>query len=136
MHTRYLEAIQEPHQTPVVITRCEEAELDEMGRFVVSKAHQRWLWHAIDHRTGEVLAYGLGTRKDDVFERLKALLEPFGIQQFYPMIGVPMSVIWIKESIRLENTTPENRTQTPHLTNSDQTPGPQNHLLLETGKHA
>ena len=67
----------------MVIARCEEAELDEMGSFVGSKANQRWLWHAIDHRTGVILAYVLGKRKDEVFERLKALLEPFGIQQFY-----------------------------------------------------
>ena len=67
----------------MVITRCEEAELDEMWSFVGSKANQRWLWHAIDHRTGEVLAYVFGKRKDEVFEQLKALLEPFGIQQFY-----------------------------------------------------
>lgn len=78
-----MEAIQEPHKTEVVITRCEEAELDEMWSFVGSKANQRWLWHAIDHRTGEVLAYVFGKRKDEVFEQLKALLEPFGIQQFY-----------------------------------------------------
>ena len=67
----------------MVITRCEEAELDEMWSFVGSKANQRWLWHAIDHRTGEVLAYVFGKGKDEVFEQLKALLEPFGIQQFY-----------------------------------------------------
>ena len=54
-----------------------------MGSFVGSKANQRWLWHTIDHRTGAVLAYGFGKRKDDVFEQLKALLEPFGIQRFY-----------------------------------------------------
>ena len=67
----------------MVLARCEEAELDEMWSFVGSKAHQCWLWHAIDHRTGVVLAYVLRKRKDDVFEQLKALLEPFGIQQFY-----------------------------------------------------
>ena len=32
------------------------SELDEMGSFVQSKAHPRWLWHAIDHHTGMVLA--------------------------------------------------------------------------------
>ena len=75
--------MQEPDQTPVIISRCEEAELDEMWSFVGRKANQRWLWHAIDHRTGEVLAYVFGKRKDEVFEPLKALLEPFGIRQFY-----------------------------------------------------
>ena len=34
----------------------EEAEMDEMWSFVGKKEDQRWLWHAIDHQTGEVLA--------------------------------------------------------------------------------
>ncbi len=37
----------------------EEAEMDEMWSFVQSKRQQRWLWHAIDPRTGAVLAYVL-----------------------------------------------------------------------------
>ena len=61
----------------------EKAELDEMWSFVFSKANQRWLWHAIDHNTGKVLAYVFGRRKDEVFLELKKLLEPFGIKHFY-----------------------------------------------------
>jgi len=61
----------------------EAAEVDEMWSFVGSKAQQRWLWHAIDHLTGVVLAYVLGTRADVVFEQLHALLKPFGIIHFY-----------------------------------------------------
>ena len=57
--------------------------MDEMWSFVGSKAHQRWLWHAIDHLTGVVLAYGLGTRADAVFEQLHTLLQPFGLVHFY-----------------------------------------------------
>jgi insertion element IS1 protein InsB len=60
-----------------------EAEADEMWSFVGSKRHQRWLWHAIDHQTGEVLAYVLSNHQDSAFVQLKALLEPFGIIQFY-----------------------------------------------------
>lgn len=60
-----------------------EAEVDEMWSFVESKGQQRWLWHAIDHSTGEVLAYVLSDHKDTAFLELKALLEPFGITQFY-----------------------------------------------------
>ena len=60
-----------------------EAEADEMWSFVESKAQQRWLWHAIDHQTGEVLAYVLASHKDEAFLQLKSLLEPFGIMQFY-----------------------------------------------------
>jgi len=47
------------------------------------KDNPRWLWHAIDHKSGKVLAYVFGTRKDEVFVQLKALLEPFGITRFY-----------------------------------------------------
>src|SRR5262249_8539595 len=34
-----------------------EAEMDEMWSFVRHKGNPRWLWHAIDHHTGKVLAY-------------------------------------------------------------------------------
>ena len=60
-----------------------EAELDEMWSFVQSKQQQRWLWQAVDHVTGEVLAYVLSTREDSAVLQLKALLQPFGIQHFY-----------------------------------------------------
>lgn len=42
-----------------------------------------WLWHAIDHHTGAVLAYVVGRRKDAVFLQWKGLLEPFGLTRFY-----------------------------------------------------
>ena len=45
--------------------------------------HPRWLWHAIDHQSGTVLAYVFGRRKDAVFLQRQALLEPFGITRFY-----------------------------------------------------
>jgi insertion element IS1 protein InsB len=60
-----------------------EAEMDEMWSFVGHKGNPRWLWHAIDHHTGKVLAYVFGRRKDEVFLRLKALLEPFGLTRYY-----------------------------------------------------
>ena len=67
----------------VVIHKIDEAEVDEMWSFVGNKKEQRWLWHAIDHRTGSVLAYVFGRRKDEVFVELKQLLEPFGITRYY-----------------------------------------------------
>jgi insertion element IS1 protein InsB len=73
----------DPEQVEVIVHKVEEAEVDEMWSFVGSKSQQRWLWHAIDHYTGQVLAYVCGTREDDVFIALKALLEPFGITRFY-----------------------------------------------------
>jgi insertion element IS1 protein InsB len=54
-----------------------------MWSFVGAKASERWLWHAIDHHTGRVLAYVVGTRKDAVFLKLRALLAPFGITRYY-----------------------------------------------------
>lgn len=67
----------------VLIRRADEAEVDEMGSFVGKKKAQRWLWHAIDHCTGQVLAYVLGPRQDQVFLKLKALLEPFKITRYH-----------------------------------------------------
>ncbi len=72
-----------PNEVEGVIRRVDEAEIDAMWSFVGKKKAQRWLWHAVDHRSGKVLAYVLGARKDEVFVQLKALLGSFGIQRFY-----------------------------------------------------
>jgi insertion element IS1 protein InsB len=61
----------------------EKAEMDEMWSVVGSTSQQRWLWHAIDHYTGPILAYVFGPREDETFLQLKALLVPFGITRFY-----------------------------------------------------
>ena len=66
-----------------IVQYVEEAELDEMWSFVKCKQQERWLWHAIDHTTGQILAYVLADHKDAAFLQLKALLAPFGIQTFY-----------------------------------------------------
>jgi hypothetical protein len=58
-------AILNPGQIEVEIWREDElsrrrglsSELDEMWSYVARKTNPRWLWHAIDHRTGKVLAY-------------------------------------------------------------------------------
>jgi insertion element IS1 protein InsB len=60
----------------------EESELDEMWSYVGKKTNPRWLWHAIDRKTGQVVAYVFGRRKDEVFLQLKTLLEPFGIKRY------------------------------------------------------
>jgi insertion element IS1 protein InsB len=54
-----------------------------MWSFVSKKSQQHWLWHAIDHLIGQVLAYVFGAREDEVFLELKALLAPFGITRLY-----------------------------------------------------
>ena len=67
----------------VDLVKIEEAEVDEMWSFVKNKKNQRWLWHAIDHNTHEVLAYQLGSRKDIVFQELQKKLSCFDIEFYY-----------------------------------------------------
>lgn len=89
MNQKLLEWLK-PEQIEVNIIRVEEAteagieesELDEMWSYVGKKTNPRWLWHAIDRQTGQVLAYVFGRRKDKVFLQLKQLLEPFGIKRY------------------------------------------------------
>lgn len=79
-----------PESVEVDIVRVEEpqeagvgeSELDEMWSYVGKKSNPRWLWHAIDRETGQVLAYVFGRRSDEVFLQLKKLLEPFGIHRY------------------------------------------------------
>ena len=60
-----------------------EVRIHRVGAAEVGKKQApRWLWHAIDHQTGKVLAYVFGRRQDAVFLELKQLLEPFGINRF------------------------------------------------------
>jgi len=85
----------------------EESEMDEMWSYVSKKANQRWLWHAINRLTGQVLAYIFGQRKYEVFLKLKKLLEPFGIKKYctdgwgaYERNLSPEQHEWGKEKLR------------------------------------
>jgi insertion element IS1 protein InsB len=73
----------DPLHVDVILRQVEKAEMDEMWSVVGSTSQQRWLWHAIDHYTGPILAYVFGPREDETFLQLKALLVPFGITRFY-----------------------------------------------------
>jgi IS1 transposase len=61
-----------PEQVEIEICRADEltqrrgltSELDEMWSYVGMKAEPRWLWHAIDHYSGAVLAYVFGRRNE------------------------------------------------------------------------
>ena len=72
-----LKSITSFEKLEVKIVKVEEAELDEMWSYVKNKSNKYWLWHAIDHNTGKILAYTFGDRKDKVFRKLKEMLEPF-----------------------------------------------------------
>jgi insertion element IS1 protein InsB len=54
-----------------------------MESYVGKKKYERWLWHAIDHKTGAILAFVVGRRQGRMFLKLKKLLKPFGITKFY-----------------------------------------------------
>ncbi len=58
------------------------SELDKRWSDARSKANPRWLWHAIDHHSGHVLAYVFERRQDPVFLQRQVLLEPFGMTRY------------------------------------------------------
>jgi IS1 family transposase/transposase-like protein len=54
-----------------------ESEMDEMWSFYGDKSHQIWLWWAIDHNTGEPLAFCFGTREHKYLDELRATLSSY-----------------------------------------------------------
>jgi insertion element IS1 protein InsB len=60
-----------------------EVEMDEMWSFVHDKSQEHWLWWAIDHRTGEPLAYVFGTREHANLDTLRGMLTSFDIKTAY-----------------------------------------------------
>ena len=110
----------DPEQVQVEICRADEldqrrglsSELDEMWAYVTRKWNPRWLWHAIDHLTGKVLAYVFGRRKDEVFLQLKRLLEPFGITRYYTDGWALMSAISMPAAPGWQRRTQKSRAST------------------------
>jgi insertion element IS1 protein InsB len=58
-------------------------ELDEMWSFVQKKKNQRWLWLAVNHDNGDIIAYTFGKRQDDVFLEFQKILTPLGFRMYY-----------------------------------------------------
>ena len=61
----------------ITLVRVPEAEMDEMWSFVHDKSRQYWLWWAVDHKTGEPLAYTFGTREHANLDKLRDILNPY-----------------------------------------------------------
>jgi insertion element IS1 protein InsB len=55
-------------------------EMDEMWGRVFCKETPCWLWHAINHENGDVVAFVLGTREHEVLWELLALLANLNIE--------------------------------------------------------
>ena len=60
-----------------------DAEADEFWSFVGNKSNQRWTWYAIDRKSGIILAWHNGKRKDKDFLVLWCLLANFPITRYY-----------------------------------------------------
>ena len=73
--------------------------------FVGKKGNQRWLWHAIDHHTGQVLAHVLAAAKTRSFCS-SALLSPSGSLVFIRIIGGRTNAISHPTCIVRANGTP------------------------------
>jgi insertion element IS1 protein InsB len=78
VHPTHLRTIT-PEDIAVPLERAGDAEMDELGSCVGQTTAQRWVWPAMDHRTGAVVAYVVGRRQDEVWGRWQALLEPVRI---------------------------------------------------------
>jgi insertion element IS1 protein InsB len=72
-----------PDDITVSLQKVDEAEIDERWSFVGTKKEPRWLWPAIAHHTGTVLAYVVGRRTAEVLLALRRVLEPFGSTRYY-----------------------------------------------------
>ena len=134
-----------PEHVEVEICRADElaqrrgltSELDEMWSYVGKKAEPRWLWHAIDHHSGTVLAYVFGRRKDAVFLQLQALLEPFGITPLlHRWVGRLRAAYRPRAASRGQGEHAENREQTHQSADPDQAARPSHHLLFQNDDHA
>jgi insertion element IS1 protein InsB len=58
-------------------------ETDEMRSFYRDKKHQIWLWRAIGHGNGEVIAFWFGAGERKNLDRLLELLKPLNIGDVY-----------------------------------------------------
>ena len=82
LNTEYLNSHRNT-EIEMEVVPIEEVEMDEMWSFVHDKSQQYWLWWAIDHNTGEPLAYVFGTREHKFLDELMKLLAPFDIKIIY-----------------------------------------------------
>jgi insertion element IS1 protein InsB len=72
-----------PPHVDVILRQVEKAAMDAMWSLVGSQSQPRWLWHAIDHDTGQLCADVFGPREDETGLQRKELLAPLGITRFY-----------------------------------------------------
>jgi insertion element IS1 protein InsB len=64
--------VQLPASPTDVVLRRLESEADEMWSFVQKKAHQQWIWIAMDAQTRQMIAFYVGDRSRDSAKELWA----------------------------------------------------------------
>jgi insertion element IS1 protein InsB len=60
-----------------------EGEMDEFWSFVQNKSNQRWTWYAIERKSGCIMAWHNGKRRDKDFLVLWRLLQSFPISVYH-----------------------------------------------------
>ena len=107
------------------------AELDEMWSFVGAKATARWLWHALDHYTGRVLAYVVGTRKEADVSETPCLARPLW---HHPVLHRQGRCLSAAPSARAahgrETVDAEDRAQAPDVADASETLNPQDAVFF------
>ena len=64
--------VQLPISPTDVVIRQLEAEADEMWSFVQKRANTQWIWIAMDAKTRQIIAFGVGDRSRDTAKQLWA----------------------------------------------------------------
>ena len=82
----------------MVIRKVQEAEVDEMWSFVGHKERPRWLWGALDHQTGRIVASVFGRRADRAFLAL-SYSPRSGFVVFIRTAGARITDTWIHTSM-------------------------------------
>ena len=77
--------------------------MDEMWGRVYCKETPCWLWHAINHENGDVVAFVLGTREHEVLWDLLALLAS---------LNVEIEVVYSDDNFAYHDAIPRNILQT------------------------
>lgn len=65
----------------VSVAKLEDPVRDE-DIWTKAKPDEGLLWHALDHDSGKVLAYVIDQHKNSAQERIVAILEPYGVENF------------------------------------------------------
>ena len=116
----------------MVIRKVQEAELDEMWSFVGRKKHPRWLWGALDHQTGRILAYVFGRREDRALLKLKALARALRDSPLlHRRLGCLSPALGSAPACGRQAEDATAGAETSHAAHADQTLSEKNHLLFQ-----